>query len=228
MSFSQATITSVSPPMYSGGQVHLRWTSSSPDGTFFQVYVARHLAWYGQVTRTSIPVPPVVPVRIDIGTVGAGEQFTDFSSSLPSAPANRAALSWLGGTFEAADIAGYHVYGEHTPGGGVVYTSPLATIPAYPGGIITDGWGQGGWGQGGWGQSASSYAWTSDTLTAGTWTFAIKPFDSAGNEGNTTTGTVTIHAPPLPPAPFADRTRLHYSYNATSKKVTLTWNASPG
>ena len=132
-----------------------------------------------------------------------------------------------GARFKDADIAGFHIYGEHTPGGGIDYTAILATVPAYVAGIITDGFGYGGFGQGGFGQSAGSYSWTSQPLSGGTWNWGVKPFDTAGNEGSAQTTAVTITAPPLPPAPFPNMTRLQYTYNSSTNQVTLAWNASP-
>src|SRR5690242_21727730 len=85
MGFSQATIQSISPPQFRGSQVFITWSSTSPVGTWYQVYVNQRLAWSGKRCRTWIPVP-AGPVRIDIGAVGPGEQDTDFSASLPSSP----------------------------------------------------------------------------------------------------------------------------------------------
>lgn len=100
-------------------------------------------------------------------------------------------------------------------------------MPAYVAGIITEGFGYGGFGQGGFGQSAGTYSWTSQPLSGGTWNWGVKPFDTAGNEGPAQTAAVTIAAPPLPPAPFPDMTRLSYTYSSTTKQATLAWNASP-
>ena len=111
--------------------------------------------------------------------------------------------------------------------GGIDYTTILATVPAYVAGIITDGFGYGGFGQGGFGQSAGSYSWTSQPLSGGTWNWGVKPFDTAGNEGSAQTTAVTIAAPPLPPAPFPNMTRLQYTYTISTNQVTLDWNASP-
>jgi len=137
-------------------------------------------------------------------------------------------LNWLGGTYEGADIAGFHVYGEPSPGAGIDYTAILGTVPAYTAGIITDGYGYGGFGQGGFGESAGSYSWTSGVLTSGTWHWGVRPYDVAGNEGTAQTAAVAITAPPLEPAAFADRERLHYTYSHATFKATLNWNASPG
>jgi len=226
--FSQSTITSVNPPVPSGGQYWISWRSSSPVGTWFQVYLDQQLVWAGQQTAIWLPVPTVGAVRVDIGTVNAGEEQTSFSRSLPAGPSREVTLSWLGGTYEGADLAGFHVYGEVSPGAGIIYTAPLATVTAYPAGIYTDGFGFGGFGFGGFGEANSSYSWTSQSLTRGTWNWAVKPFDLAGNEGSAVTAAVTVAVPPLAPAAYSDRARLQYTYYQPTKQATLTWNASPG
>jgi hypothetical protein len=93
--------------------------------------------------------------------------------------------------------------------------------------MITDGFGYGGFGQGGLGQSAGAYSWTSQPLSGGTWNWGVKPFDIAGNEGPAQATAVTIAAPPLPPAPFPDMTRLQYTYSHSTTQASLAWNASP-
>lgn len=231
MSFSQATIVEVYPPVWTGSALHLEWFSTAPSGTVFQVYTDRTLAWHGTNRWVTLPMP-TARVRIDVGTVGPGEDTTDFSADLPPTPKNRAELSWLGGTYlvpdGSDDLSGFRVYGEVIPGGGIERTTPLTELAAYPGGILNDGFGLGGYGQGGFGRSASAYSWTSPPLGRGCWSFAIVPFDNAGNEGTASTTQVTIVAPPGSPAPGVDSARLAYSYDATTRQVTLTWNPSPG
>ena len=155
-------------------------------------------------------------------------------------PRRRAELSWLGGTFEGADIAGFRVFGSDTARGygdrrvrsgvfgdvdlGVV----LADITAYPSGIMTDGFGFGPFGAGGFGAAAGTYNWTSEPLTRGSWSYAVIPYDSAGNLGDPAVTGVTIVCPPLPPALDANNIRLHYTYDAGTQEATLTWLASPG
>lgn len=258
MPFSQTTITSVSPPVYAGFQVFLSWTCSSPATGYgsggygkggygigggplwFQVYLNGSLAWWGQTTIATLILGSAGPIRVDIGTVLPGEEQLDFSADLATAPARRANLSWLGGTFTSSAIAGYRVYGSDQAGGyGIIgfgdgpfgeidLSTVLADITAYPSGILTDGFGLGGFGYGGFGQVAGTYTWTSNPLTNGTWSYAIVPYDAAGNLGTVSLTSVAIDCPPLPPALFSDNTRLHYTYNATSHETTLTWNASPG
>jgi hypothetical protein len=227
MAFSQSTITSVNPPAFRGSQVYISWTSSAAPGTWYQVYLDDVLAWYGQTTSVSLPVPTDPPVRIDIGTVGWGEEQTSFAGSLPAAPLRQVELNWLGGTYEGTDLAGFNVYGEAAPGAGINYSDIFATITAYAAGIYTDGYGMGGFGLGGFGESSSAYSWTSDTLTSGTWHWGVKPFDTAGNEGTAETASAVIAVPPLEPAPFSDGLTLHYTYSQPTKEITLLWNASP-
>jgi hypothetical protein len=205
----------------------LSWTSSAPDGTWYQVYVQNHLAWDGQQTRTELPVPGG-RVRVVIGSVDPGEEAIDFGATLPPLPALYATLSWLGGTYEDADLAGFHVYGSTAPGGPISYTTPLASLTAYPSGIYNDGFGLGGFGAGGFGESASSYSWTSSQLTNGLWSFSVKPFDMAGNDGTEATTAVAILGPPGEPSVISGLARLIYTYDFPSKEATLTWGASPG
>ncbi len=225
--WTQQYITEVNPPVQYGTELYLSWDSDAPPGLVFQVYENDQLVWTGSSTYCTLPLPQHL-VRFDIGTVGFTQRNTSFASLLPPAPLLQAELTWLGGTFEGSDIAGFHIYGEETAGSGIDYTDILATIPAYTAGVITDGFGYGGFGQGGFGAAPGSYSWTSDALSSGTWHFAVVPFDTSGNEGAGATTSVVIVAPPGEPAPFADRTRLHYSWNATTDEVTLSWNASPG
>lgn len=228
MGFSQSTITEVTPPKIWGRQLSLSWSSSSPLGTWYQLYLNGVLAWFGQRTAVRIPIPPngSDPHRVDIGTVLPGEEQTSFASSLVAAPARRAQLTWLGGSFLGDDIAGFFVYGGTAPSGAVSYTTALATITAYPAGIMTDGFGLGGFGDGGFGQSGGTYSWTSNPLAAGTWNFAIVPFDAAGNSGTGATTSIVIVAPPLSPAPNPAGLRATYTYSSSTHEVTLSWLAS--
>jgi hypothetical protein len=225
--WTQQYITSVNPPAQYGTELYLSWESNAPPGLVFQVYENDQLVWHGRSTYCTLPLPQS-RVRFDIGTVGATEATVSFASELPPAPLLQAKLTWLGGTFEAPDIAGFHVYGEESPGAGINYTDILATIPVYTAGVITDGYGYGGFGQGGFGVSAGSYSWISDALRVGTWHFAVVPFDSSGNEGSGATTAVSIIAPPGEPAPFSDRSRLRSDWNPSTGVITLAWNASPG
>ena len=136
MAFDQSTISEITVKR-SGGDLKIAWTSSAADGTWFQVYVGRRLTWYGKERSLKIPWP-TERVPVDVGAVLPTECVTDFSGSLPGLPLNRACLTWQGGTFLAAGIAGYAIYGSASPGGSVSFAKPLARIKAYQG-ALTDG-----------------------------------------------------------------------------------------
>jgi hypothetical protein len=225
--FSQIYILSVAKPVQYGSELLLSWTSNAPAGLVFQVYLNQQLVWNGSSTRCSIPLPAIV-ARIDIGMVGVANRTVSYASSLAPSPDRQVVLNWLGGTYEGADLAGFHVYGEHAAGHGIDFAEVLGTVSAYTAGIFTDGFGYGGFGYGGFGAASGAYSWTSAPLASGTWQWGVKPFDVAGNEGPAQTAAVGVTAPSLPPAPFPDRTRLHYAYSPGSKKATLSWNASRG
>ena len=86
MAFSQATINQVFAPRPTQTHVFISWASSSPSGTWFQVYVNQQLAWSGTATCCLLPIQmiPPGPARVDIGTVAVGEETTSFASSLPA------------------------------------------------------------------------------------------------------------------------------------------------
>jgi hypothetical protein len=230
MPFDQSSITEVLPPVWDASTLQIEWISTAPLGTVFQVYINRVLTWHGTTRWVAITMPKS-QVRIDIGAVLPSEATTDFSALLPEAPSPYALLSWLGGSYLDPtgndDVAGFRIYGASSPGGSIDMTAPLAEITAYPGGIITDGFGLGGFGKGGFGKAASNYSWTSGYLDCGVWSFAVVSVDAAGNAGAPAVTSVTISAPPRPPAAFADDSRLKYTYSQTTQTVTLYWQASP-
>jgi hypothetical protein len=229
MAFFQATITDVTA-VRDGADLLITWTSTAADGTLFQVYVGRVLAWHGITRSCLVPMPlSGVATRIDVGTVASSEGIADLSGSLPT-PAGggaRVKLDWLGGSYLGADIAGFHVYSGTAPGGAGNYATPIATVAAYVQGMTSDGYGVGGYGVGGYGSAGASYSYTTEPLSGGTWNFGIKPFDMAGNEGTAQTQSAVIAAPPRPPAANASDKRLTFSYNNSTHLVTLNWLASP-
>jgi hypothetical protein len=224
MAFSEVGITLL-PPAVQGADLQISWTSTAPAGTLYQGYIDRVLTYHGLNTYFIIPMPSD-QIQIDVGTVGPTEGNTDFSDLLPVPPETKATLTWLGGTFMDINISGFFVFSSDSPGGAVDFTTPIANIPAYTG-PPTDGWGLGPYGEGGWGLSASSYSFETGTLASGAWAFSVNGYDIAGNIGTGMTATVTINAPPLPPAPNALNQRLTFTVNATTEQVTLNWLASP-
>lgn len=239
MALDIGAVASVNPPVpYPGGLI-LSWSGTLPAGGGFQVYVNGALSYRGVAARCHVPMPTGT-AQFVIGAVPTSEINEDFSASLPSLPALRPRLSWGGGAFEGADIAGFRVYGEASPGVGLDFGAPLADLPAYAGAIDTSGFGVGGFGDPGFGAIGGSYSWEGDARTDGDWLFAVVPYDMAGNEGAAATATISIHGPPPEPPPFpGTQERLRYAivgWNQTTygsggfglPAVALTWNASIG
>ncbi len=237
MPFSQAPVSNVRVEA-DGPELFVSWSSAAAATTWYQLYLNKRLTWSGRSTRCHVP-RPFWPggwnIWVDVGTVDPGEATVDFSPSLPTAAglSTRAQLSWLGGTYLDPtgnnDVRGFRVYGSDVPGGTVDYTTILATIAAYPGGWISDGFGLGGFGQGGYGRAATAYQWESGPLAAGSWTFAVVPYDIAGNIREPgQVATVTVTEAPLPPSAASDGSLLSYSYGGPSSRTArLTWLPSP-
>ena len=214
----------------SGRDMVVTWGNTAPTGSAYQVYIDRTLAWWGYAATARLPWPRDT-IEVDVGYVAAGAGLVDYSASLPSTPTppNQVLLEWVGGTWEATDLAGFNIYQSAVAGGAVSYTAPVAYVPATVAGVDLSGWDMGGWNEGGWGLSGVHYSWTSPRLSSGVWTFAVVPVDLAGNaQGAPLTTTATVSAAPNPPAPHSDGTRLTYTYNPTTRVPTLSWLASPG
>lgn len=231
MAFSQATITSVTAAP-EGADLVVSWTSSSPPGTMFQVYLAGRLVWHGTARSVRLPYPADAgpgAIAGEVGTVAIDEAETDLSGSLPpSGYSNRAQLTWYGGTCLAEDLVAFQIYRGVSPGSPVSYTEPIATVTAYPQDRIFDGAGIGPAGYGGAGQAATRYSWISPGLAPGTWNFGVKPVDDAGNEGAADEASFVATAPPLAPARDANGRRLIVSaYDVPTRVATLAWLASP-
>lgn len=222
MAFTTTTITSIAPAVRMPGNLaYVAWTSTAAAGTFFQAYVDGNLIYFGQALSCLIPWPATGTSRIVIGSVASiDDPSIPQASALPTMPDRRVTLTWQGGTVEGSAIAGFHVYMGTTPGGAVSYTAPVATIGAFPGGVDPGSmWDVPPWDSSPWDASENSYSWTSDTLDSGVWSFAVAPYDTAGNEGTPQTTTATIAAPPTAPGLFSDGTRLHYQL--------VGWDAAP-
>lgn len=206
MSFDTSVITEVTHSV-TGGQLILEWSTTAPAGTWFHVYVQGEKALATQALHASVEIPRDGVNRVDVGAVGATERDADFSSGL-APPANRADLTLTAPT--GTDTAGFRIYGEASPGAGINYATPLATLAAEAG------------------SGTRTYRWKSRPLTTGTWHYGARPFDVAGNEGTAMETSVAIAVPPRPPALGAGGKRLVYTYNQATKQITLNWLASPG
>lgn len=225
--FSQATMLTEPTLRRDRNELVITWESSSPPGTWFQLYLNNVLAWWGTERIRRVPLPRGdATLFVTVGTVDPGEGGIDFSSSLPVIPKDRVQLEWEGGYWQGEDLVGFRVYGS-PPDGPVNMSTPLATVNAGDESEVS-GFGQGGFGMGGFGVGSSIYRWKSGKLETGLYTFAVAPFDLAGNEQlSPLTVTAFVAVPPLPPAPGPGGVRLKYELDPDTLVPTLIWLASP-
>ena len=205
------------------------WVSTRPAGQIWQIYRDKNLAWTGTARIVRLPYPRT-RTRIDVVGVDSGEGNVNYAASIPDTgiPADRATLTWRGGSYLSATLSGFRIYSSAVAGGAVDYSKFKHFVPLTVGRVALDGYGLGGYGQGGYGQSAASYSWRSGPLASGVWMFAVVPVDSAGNQtASPTTTSVTILAAPKPPKPNAAGLRLTYTFNAGTHVPTLAWLAAP-
>ena len=237
MAFSQSAVLDVELQP-DGTDLLISWNSSAGPGTIYQVYFDHRLSWYGRAKRCQVPMPSSALNRnlwVDVGTVFPSESSLDFSSQLSSLQlgVGKATLSWNGGTYldpsGADQVQGFRIYQSRFAGHAVDFSAPVADLPAYPGGWVSDGYGLSAFGSGGYGRSGSSYQWTATGLSTGLWQFCVMPYDPVGNNrGSGQTSSIAIQTAPLPPAADASGRRLTYSYAGPSTRLlTLNWLASP-
>jgi len=209
-----------------GGELLVSWSTDPLVDQAYQLYCDGKLVWHGLASSARLPWPSK-RCRIELAIVDIDERHVDHSSSLPAAPMGRARLAWRAGAYQAADLAGFAVYGGTTPGGAVSYAARLGYVPLSDGAGDPGGWGAGGWDEGQWDAAAGHFAWLSEPLAAGTWNFAVKAVDEAGNESTAATASVALDAPPRPPAVNSQGLRLTYTYDSGTRVPTLAWLASP-
>lgn len=237
MAFSQDGIDDVRV-VADGPDLFVAWSATLPAGSTFQVYVDRRLAWRGNSKRCHVPTPFGALGRnvwVEVATVGADEPTVDYSSSLsaPGGRSERAQLAWSGGTYldptGGDDIQGFRIYQSPAPGAAVGWAAPVDVVAAYPGGWINDGFGKGGCGGAGFGRASTAYRWESSPLSAGTWQFAVIPYDKAGNSrGGGQVASVSINAAPRPPAVVEGGPRLASAYSGPAGRLlAINWLPSP-
>lgn len=226
MSYSEAAIIGDPTIRISGRELAVSWLSSAPAGTWYQVYVNRNLVTWTQALSVRLAMPTGT-VYVNVGTVLPAEVGTDFSASLPAIPLTRIELDWDGGAWEGDNIVGWWIF-QSPPNGAVdLAGTPVGNVFLTVAGVDISGFGVGGFGVGGFGSSSGRYTWTSDTLESGTYTWAVQPYDPAGNANpSPLMVSATIAAPPIEPAADATGARLRYTLDG-SRKPTLFWLASP-
>ena len=139
---------------------------------------------------------------VEVIPVASHLRDTDQSHVCLTAGGEVAELSWPKSA--STDVEKYNVYGN-AGSGNVDYTTLYATVWAKPGGEYPTG----------------NYTYTTRRLASGTWNFGVRAVDEAGNVQTTPVreDSCTITRVPEPPG------AMSYSYEAASKKITLTWTA---
>jgi hypothetical protein len=257
MSFDQSTITSISKTVERGA-LNIDWTTTSPRGTWFQVYVDGQLAARTRSTSVSIPKPPA-GARIEIGSVDSADSQVRFTSSLPAAPANRAELNWTGGLFldSLGTVGGFYVYtavpsggfglggfgeggfgagggfgtgGYGTGGfGGTTYTLDTTPLANIP--AYTNGMTTAGFGMGGFGVGGFGSASASYSWTSAPLAGGDWTFAVVAYDTAGNPGAPAFQAVTIiaPPAPPAlFADGERLHYAVTGGAIVLTWNPSPG
>ena len=239
MGFSQATITGVNPPVYSGFQIYLAWTTTSPAGTWFQIYINRALAWWGQTTNARLAIPTVGPDRVDIGTVDPGKSRptsparcranravgpsstgSAARSRAPTSPAFRSGSRLTRSASGTADLATAFSIRRSSRSR---RRSPHTRVAFIPTGSVTAA-------------SASAGSARRRGHIPGSPTAALerdlvvrRRTVRLGRQSRGGGGDVG-HDPRAAAAAgvFGDNLRLDYTYDPADQEVTLLWNASPG
>lgn len=210
-----------------GHDLQIRWSSSSPDGTTFQVYLDRRLAWNGKTRTARLPaISAGTPTLIEVVAVDPGEDTVNYADSFDALPGRAARVEWSGGRWQSLSLLRFDIYLSPGPGQPVSYTNPVGVAWA-PHEVAQDGYGIGGYGLGGYGYAEVRYSWTSRPLAPGVWTVGIIARDATGIPGVAAEASVTLAGPPRAPAAVPGQPRLAISVNPATRVPTLTWAASP-
>ncbi len=197
----------------------VKWRSSRSD-MLYQIYVNGQYAGVtvdGEQRQMIIPIPTYSesPVRIEVFAVEPEEANTDFSNTLdsPLTDSGRVRISLL--RSQSLPIgATAEIYFDNGTGQ-IDYEVPLTNAPIRIWPVQQDkagfgmsrfgdsdfgydssaavGFGKGSFGNGQFGLDADTIEWTSRSLYAGVYKFAVRIFDSVGNQSSTSeTGPITV------------------------------------
>lgn len=196
------------------GSLHIKWDSTAPAGSWYQIYINGRLVWDGPKRKyVDIPFKSRAghTVYVSVGVVGDTDRHSDFGHTIDDVPSNRVQLSWQGGTALDPSIKGFNIYMSTESGGPYSLQNRVGNVKVVTGPDVA---------------SLMPYSWTSGPLRSGTWQFAVAAYDSAGNEdSDPPTWDQAVSVPPPEVAPrAADGKRLWVdSYDQSTNTYTLGW-----
>lgn len=185
-------------PASSGGGVRARWDMLVDPDAWFKVFLNKVEVGVVQETETILYPPNEEQAFVEVLGVGPGNRFADYTHLLEVLDGNKVELTWSGSV--STDVDHYNVYNDNKTGT-VDYGTIIAEVTHLG--------------------SAVAHSWKSDELSDGTWKWAVRTVDEAGNEEtNVVTASVAINTFPDPV------TDLDYTFDDGTDKVTLTWTGS--
>lgn len=185
-------------PASLGGGYKLSWEMDLDPEAWFKVWLDRIEVSVIKDTFAFIHPPDGNLSVFEVLPVGPGNRFADYQHLLEVVAGNKAYLTWTGSATGEPDH--YNIYTDNRT---EIMDFDTVLAEVAHAGVVT-------------------HYWKSAALIEGTWKFAVRAVDKAGNkETNVTTVTIVIDT--LPEAV----TDLAYTFSDATKKITLTWTVSP-
>lgn len=181
-----------------GGGARLFWEFTATPDPWYKVF--QNKVEVSVVQENDAVIYPDLGEQsfFEVLAVGPGNRLADYTHLVQDLPGNKAFITWNGSTSGDADF--YRLYNDNKTGS-VDFGTVIAEVDHLGSGV--------------------AHTYKSGALTDGTWKWTVRAVDDATNEEtNVTTVSVVIATYPLAV------TDLAYTFNDTTKKVTLTWTAS--
>ena len=192
---------------FSGGRFAMGYPLGMPvgvDGSVsFQVYLDGELVEVAVKPVAVLSVGDVLQHHIEVIGISAHLAQMSQANVLSHIGGRRVQLSWPAS--ESDDVSAYRVY-DNGGSGAVDYETVVEEVAGAPGGVKLE-----------------TLSWLSSLLADGTWRFAVRAVDEAGNvaEGPVCeSGEVSIAGLPLPVSDVG------FEYESSSAAVELTWVGS--
>ena len=182
---------------------------SNIGNVYHQLYAGREKIGatesYGQRTITALLVDGDNPIPLQVVAVSGSELLTDFGSSLPIRPYNRAKLKWSTSSYPS-DAKLFEVTAGTTAGGAVSSSNVIETV-------VFDG--------------DRTYEIITPALSeSGTWFFEVTGRDNRGTNGNAGTALAMSAVVLVMPADFTEQSSGNrFDVSLVAGSLTLTWSA---